>query len=108
MVVADGEFLAEALLKIFYKRIHNHDTDNAPEESDVDEYRGSDKDNEKGKLKTGSVKHATARNATVGITADWYDALAFLQGLSLKALQVIVAPLLVWADKRTTICLLQW
>ena len=55
-----------------------------------------------------SEKDTTARDATVGITSDCNNVLSFLQAVSLKAPQVLSAPLLLRVDKRASGWFLQW
>ena len=102
IVLTDGETAAEALLKIFSKRINKKEAENATEESDTDEDIRSDKDNNKERVKTISTKDATMCDATEVILAGCNNILAFIQAVALKAPQVLMSPISLRADKHTT------
>ena len=108
IVLANGETAAEALLKIFSKRIKKKEAENYIEDTDVYEDSQSDKDNEKKRAKTRSTKCVTSRNATDRIAAECDDVLAFLLAVALKSRQVMVAPLSLRAYKRATSWFCQW
>ena len=99
---------AEALLNISTEKIHDNGAENNPGDTEEDEYSGSDKKNVKEKAKTRSEKVATTRDGTAGIADECNDVLTFLQAVSLKAPQVLAAPLLLQVNKRASGWLCQW
>ena len=102
------ETAAEALLKIFSKRINKQEAENTTEDSDVEEDSRFDEDNEKERAKTRSTKDATARDVMDGIATSCDNILAFLQVVYLKSPLLQAAPLLLRADKRAIRWFHQW
>ena len=91
IALTDRETAAEALLKIFAKRINDQEAENTAKDSDAEEEIRSVKDNEKEKEKTRSMKDATSRDAMDRIATDFNIILPFLQAVVPKAPRVQAA-----------------
>ena len=62
----------------------------------------------KDESKTRSARDVAPRNTTVGVAANYDDALAFLQEVTLKTPRVLAVPLLLRADFCATSWFRQW
>ena len=99
-VVIKGETMAGGFLKKFAAKILEQGSESTSDDSESESNSGSEEEDRKKDTNDKTTgKFATVRNVTDKISAGCDDIPAFLQAVSVKAMQVVTVPLLLRMDQ---------